>query len=440
MFLDEPTSGLDSGAAFNIVRFLRKLADAGQAILCTIHQPSSVLFENFDTLLLLKAGGRTVYFGELGHDSRMLLDYLEHNGAKRCPPKANPAEYMLDVIGAGNPDYKGQDWGDVWDASPEKEAVSQEIQQLISSRSRSSTAREGSDDREYAMPLSSQVWTVVYRSFTAYWRNPEYVIGQFMLHIFTGLFNTFTFWHLGNSQIDMQSRLFSVFMTLTISPPLMQQLQPLYLDARNIFSSREQNSKIYSWLAFTTGAVVSELPYRVVAGTIYWCCWYWATWFPRDTYTSVSIWAFVIVFEFFYVGFAQAIASFAPNELLASLLIPIFFLFVVSFCGVGTYSVLYIVLSNFADRFRSRSIRRFANVLAQLDVLAQPVQVSARGYARPHHAQCARALRPERACYLPPAAGSELSAICGSVYSASRWIRRDTAEWAVRNLPVFQWR
>lgn len=39
MFLDEPTSGLDSGAAFNIVRFLRKLADAGQAILCTIHQP-----------------------------------------------------------------------------------------------------------------------------------------------------------------------------------------------------------------------------------------------------------------------------------------------------------------------------------------------------------------------------------------------------------------
>jgi ATP-binding cassette subfamily G (WHITE) protein 2 (SNQ2) len=32
MFLDEPTSGLDSGAAFNIVRFLRKLADAGQAM------------------------------------------------------------------------------------------------------------------------------------------------------------------------------------------------------------------------------------------------------------------------------------------------------------------------------------------------------------------------------------------------------------------------
>lgn len=108
MFLDEPTSGLDSGAAFNVVRFLRKLADAGQAILCTIHQPSAVLFEEFDELLLLKSGGRTVFHGELGRDSRHLIEYFEHNGGYSCPPKANPAEYMLEVIGAGNPDYKGQ--------------------------------------------------------------------------------------------------------------------------------------------------------------------------------------------------------------------------------------------------------------------------------------------------------------------------------------------
>merc|ERR1719262_1964617 len=77
MFLDEPTSGLDSGAAFNIVRFLRKLADAGQAILCTIHQPSAVLFEHFDELLLLKSGGRVVYHGPLGNDSQELIRYFE---------------------------------------------------------------------------------------------------------------------------------------------------------------------------------------------------------------------------------------------------------------------------------------------------------------------------------------------------------------------------
>ncbi|KAF2804614.1 ABC multidrug transporter-like protein [Mytilinidion resinicola] len=334
MFLDEPTSGLDSGAAFNIVRFLRKLADAGQAILCTIHQPSSVLFEHFDQLLLLKNGGSTAYFGELGHDSRILLDYLEKNGAKKCPPKTNPAEYMLEAIGAGNPDYKGQDWGEVWAKSPENEKLSHEVQEIISSRRSESAKHNTGDDREYAMPWATQMSVVVHRSFVAMWRDPAYVVGMFMLHIFTGLFNTFTFWHLGNSHIDMQSRLFSVFMTLTICPPLIQQLQPRYLNMRSIYSSREGNSKIYSWSAFVWGTILSEIPYRIVAGTIYWCCWYWATWFPRDTYTSASIWLYVIAFEMFYLGLGQAIASFAPNELLASLLVPLFFTFIVSFCGV----------------------------------------------------------------------------------------------------------
>lgn len=41
IFLDEPTSGLDGQAAFNTVRFLRKLSEAGQAVLCTIHRRSS---------------------------------------------------------------------------------------------------------------------------------------------------------------------------------------------------------------------------------------------------------------------------------------------------------------------------------------------------------------------------------------------------------------
>lgn len=54
IFLDEPTSGLDSQSAWSIMQLLRKLSDHGQAILATIHQPSSELFQVFDRLLLLK--------------------------------------------------------------------------------------------------------------------------------------------------------------------------------------------------------------------------------------------------------------------------------------------------------------------------------------------------------------------------------------------------
>jgi ATP-binding cassette subfamily G (WHITE) protein 2 (SNQ2) len=67
----------------------------------------------------------------------------------------------------------------------------------------------------------------------------------------------------------MQSRLFSVFMTLTIAPPLIQQLQPRFLHFRDLYESREGSAKIYSWPAFVWGAILSEIPYRIMSGTIY---------------------------------------------------------------------------------------------------------------------------------------------------------------------------
>ncbi|KAJ5825703.1 CDR ABC transporter [Penicillium riverlandense] len=333
LFLDEPTSGLDSLAAFNIVRFLRRLADAGQAVLCTVHQPSAVLFEQFDELLLLQSGGRVVYNGELGHDSKTLIKYFERNGGKKCSPRANPAEYMLEVIGAGNPDYKGKDWGDVWANSSESTQLSQEIEDIINSR-RNVQNETLKDDREYAMPVHAQILAVTKRAFVAYWRTPDYILGKFMLHIFTGLFNTFTFWHLGHSYIDMQSRLFSIFMTLTISPPLIQQLQPRFLHFRNLYQSRESSSKIYSWVAFVASSILPELPYSIVAGSVYFNCWYWGIWFPRDSFTTGYVWMLLMLFETFYIGFGQFIAALSPNELFASLLVPTFFTFVVAFCGV----------------------------------------------------------------------------------------------------------
>jgi ATP-binding cassette, subfamily G (WHITE), member 2, PDR len=109
LFLDEPTSGtqvhsqlltkgLDSQGAFNIIRLLRRLCDSGQAILCTLHQPSAVLFGYFDELLLLQAGGQTTYFGPLGAKSETLINYFERNGPLKCKKDVNPAEYDLVLL------------------------------------------------------------------------------------------------------------------------------------------------------------------------------------------------------------------------------------------------------------------------------------------------------------------------------------------------------
>lgn len=147
-----------------------------------------------------------------------MIRYFERSGAPRCPKDKNPAEYMLEAIGAGDP-KKDKDWGDVWANSDEHNERTREIKQLIE-ECRSKAGSSPGDSREFAMPWTTQMYAVIKRAFIAYWRTPEYIIGKFALHIFTGLFNAFTFYSLGNSSIDMQSRLFSVFMVLTISPPL----------------------------------------------------------------------------------------------------------------------------------------------------------------------------------------------------------------------------
>ncbi len=438
MFLDEPTSGLDSGAAFNIVRFLRKLADSGQALLVTIHQPSSVLFEYFDELILLKSGGRVVYHGGLGKDSRHLIDYFERNGAHKCPPRANPAEYMLEAIGAGDPNYKGKDWGDVWASSPQYEERTQEIQSMISTRLNAPLSDRLKDDREYAMPLGTQVSAVVRRSFVNYWRDPDYMIGKFMLHIFTGLFNSFTFYHIGFESIDMQSRLFSIFMTLTISPPLIQQLQPKFLHFRNLYSSREKNSKIYSWFAMTTGAILVELPYSIVAGTLYFQCWWWpAIGHHASKLVSAYTWMMLMLFELYYVGFGQAIASFSANELLASLLVPIFFLFVVSFCGVVVpFAALPHVSLSSRKINKLQANAKVSTVLAILDVLPHPIHLPPRRPPRRRRPRSTRQMRPQGIRPLPTPTRPNLPILHLNLHPASRRVRPRRRQRPLRILPV----
>lgn len=83
---------------------------------------------------------------------------------------------MLEVIGAGNPDYKGQDWGDVWANSENCKHLSDDINHVIESRRNNEKERSKDDEREYAMPIPAQVLAVTKRAFVAYWRTPEYNI------------------------------------------------------------------------------------------------------------------------------------------------------------------------------------------------------------------------------------------------------------------------
>ena len=220
LFLDEPTSGLDSQTSWAILDLLEKLKNSGQAILCTIHQPSAMLFQRFNRLLFLAAGGKTVYFGEVGQNSRILADYFEKNGAHKCPDDANPAEWMLEVIGAAPGSYTEIDWHQVWRNSPEYQEVHKELHRLETQRPQETQPRATKEDkesyREFAAPLGVQMWEVTYRVFSQYWRTPSYIYSKVALCLFSSLFIGFIFFRAPLTQQGLQNQMFSIFMLFTI--------------------------------------------------------------------------------------------------------------------------------------------------------------------------------------------------------------------------------
>ncbi|KAK9455927.1 putative Brefeldin A resistance protein [Dipodascopsis uninucleata] len=330
IFLDEPTSGLDGQAAYNIVRFLRKLADVGQAVLVTIHQPSASLFEQFDTLLLLSRGGKTVYFGDIGEKAATLKEYFGRYGAP-CPPGSNPAEHMIDVVSGTL--SQGRDWYQIWLDSPEYKYTVEELEHIINNAA-SQPPGTVDDGFEFAMPLWQQIKIVTKRMNVSLFRNTDYVNNKFMLHIVLALFNGFTFWKIGDTVTDINLRLFTIFNFIFVAPGVINQLQPLFIDRRDIYETREKKSKMYSWKAFVAGLIVSEIPYLIICAVLYYACWYYTVDFPHEPSKAGATFFVVLLYEFLYTGMGQFIAAYAPNAVFASMVNPLILGTLVSFCGV----------------------------------------------------------------------------------------------------------
>ncbi|EGY21389.1 brefeldin A resistance protein [Verticillium dahliae VdLs.17] len=330
IFLDEPTSGLDGQSAYSTVRFLRKLADVGQAVLVTIHQPSAQLFAEFDTLLLLAKGGKTVYFGDIGDNGSTLKDYFGRHGAP-CPKEVNPAEHMIDVVSGHL--SQGRDWNEVWLSSPEHTAVVDELDRM-NAEAAAKPPGTTEEVHEFALPLWEQTKIVTHRMNVAMYRNVDYINNKLALHIGGALFNGFSFWMIGSSVNDLTGRLFTVFNFIFVAPGVMAQLQPLFIDRRDIFETREKKSKMYSWIAFVTGLIVSEIPYLCICAVSYFVCWYYTVGFPGDSNRAGATFFVMLMYEFVYTGIGQFVAAYAPNAVFASLVNPLILGILISFCGV----------------------------------------------------------------------------------------------------------
>ncbi|KOC16431.1 ATP-binding cassette transporter [Aspergillus flavus AF70] len=326
LFLDEPTSGLDGNSALSIVQLMRRLSDAGQTILCTIHQPSAQMIEQFDNLLLLVPGGKTVYFGPLGSRCQKILDYFARY-TRRCEETENPADYLLAV--SAEPD---KDWFQTWRQSPEYGSTQEQLQKMLQVQEIKDSSSSESD-RTYAASYLNQLRVVTQRAFTNYWRDSDYVLGKIQLNIWMGLMNGLTFLQLSNDLTGARGRMFSIFVGVITGPVLSLQIEPRFILLRDQFLARENESRVYHWSIFTISALLVEIPFTLLGGLIYWLLWYYMVGYL--TISTRAGYAFLMyeLYSLFVASLAQLTASLFPTVLAAQVATGFIWLVVNTFNG-----------------------------------------------------------------------------------------------------------
>ncbi|KUI69409.1 ABC transporter CDR4 [Cytospora mali] len=345
LFVDEPTSGLDSQTSWAILDLLEKLTKSGQAILCTIHQPSAMLFQRFDRLLFLARGGKTVYFGDIGENSKTMTSYFERNGAPPCPPEANPAEWMLEAVGAAPGTTTQVDWFQTWKASPECAAVHKELQRLndegAQSDATASPVHDTASYREFAAPFGKQLIEVTKRVFQQYWRTPSYIYSKAALCIGISLYIGLVFLNAPMSIQGLQNQMFAIFNILTVFGQLTQQQMPHFVVQRSLYEVRERPSKVYNWKVFMLSQIIVELPWNTLMAAIMFVCWYYPVGLYRNavaadqvTERGALVFLFLLAFMLFTSTFTDLIiAGFETAEAGGNIANMLFSLCLI-FCGV----------------------------------------------------------------------------------------------------------
>ncbi|KAJ0410494.1 hypothetical protein ATCC90586_000664 [Pythium insidiosum] len=264
LFLDEPTSGLDARSAKMIMDGVRKVADTGRTVVCTIHQPSSEVFMVFDSLLLLKRGGETVFFGDLGENASKLIEYFESvPGVTPIEDGYNPATWMLEVIGAGvgNTNAQDKDFVATFNESAKKQALERDLE-----RHGVGLPAPGSSPVEFktkrAATESVQCKFLVKRFFDMYWRTPTYNLTRFMTSMILGVLFGFSFFGIDyDTYQGINAGEGMVFMTSVFAGIVsFNGVLPVAALDRNAFY-RERASQTYNALWYFVGGTLAEIPY-----------------------------------------------------------------------------------------------------------------------------------------------------------------------------------
>lgn len=235
------------------MRTLKNLADAGHTVICSIHQPSSTIFELCDDIALLSGGGRVAYSGER-EKAAAYFEELGHAMPKNC----NPAEKFLDLISV---DYTSAD---------EQASSKGRIESLVSAFAKKSQAAGGAAKPTGSSSESKMVATaqgpiaqfraLLGRAFRQAVRDKKTNVSRFMSSAMSSLLFGAIYWKIGLTQSTIQDRL-GLLQVCTINCAMTALTKTLNVFPKEaVLVNRERTKGAYSVLPYFTSKLFAELP------------------------------------------------------------------------------------------------------------------------------------------------------------------------------------
>lgn len=261
--------------------------------------------------MALNPGGNTFYFGGIGHSGETIFKYFAAHGVPIAEGK-NVADFLIEVgVGVLKPTSGPTlDFNEVWRTSSEAQALQMTIENICN-RAKSSVQEppsESGSSSDFSASTFQQTVLLTKRVSRQYWRTPEYPYSRLYASFLHAILNGFTFFKLGDSIMDMQSRMFSCFLILMVVPEFMNATSMRFIANRDIWETREYPSRIYGWVAFTVAQVVSELPYAVVGAVIFFILFYFPVGLPLGL-TAGYTFLMVLFFHLFATSWGQWVGA-----------------------------------------------------------------------------------------------------------------------------------
>jgi ATP-binding cassette subfamily G (WHITE) protein 2 (PDR) len=261
------------------------------------------------------------------------------------PTRSEPAEWMLEAIGAAPGSFSEVDWHQTWRSSPEYQIIQDELARLRSLDTGLPSTDEKNDPNshnEFAAPLWQQFLIVTQRVLQQSWRMPSYIYSKLRLCIALSLFVGLVFLNAPLTIQGLQNQMFDIFELCSILGHQVDQQMPQFVTQRSLYEVRERPANTYSWKIFMLSQIVAEITWNTIASVFMWALIYYPVGFyknadaagqgvERDGLMWLLFWQFLL----FTCTFAQMCILFADTADEGGNTANFLFVLIFILCGVS---------------------------------------------------------------------------------------------------------